>query len=68
MSKESQSKSAKRSRARFFTGDWGKRRDEMQSDIDFPTINSALKAFQKRPKKPTPPEPTLQKTSQSEPL
>lgn len=48
---------AKRSRARFFTGDWGKRRDEMQSDIDFPTLNSALKAFHKRTKRSSPPEP-----------
>ncbi len=47
---------AKRSRARFFSGEWGKRRDENQSDIDFPTINSALKAFQKRPKRPVPPD------------
>ena len=47
---------AKRSRARFFSGDWGKQRDEKQSEIDFPTINSALKAFQKRQKRPSSPD------------
>ena len=40
---------AKRSRARFFSGDWGKERDETQSERDFPTINDALKAFNNRP-------------------
>ena len=48
---------AKRSRARFFTGDWGKRRDEKQRDIDFPTLNSAVKAFHKRARQQPAPEP-----------
>jgi len=40
---------AKRSRSRFFSGDWGKERDEAQSERDFPTIGDALKAFNNRP-------------------
>jgi high affinity sulfate transporter 1 len=43
---------AKRSRSRFFSGDWGKERDEIQSERDFPTIKDAIKAFRNRPEKP----------------
>ncbi|MEH6361324.1 MAG: SulP family inorganic anion transporter [Amylibacter sp.] len=42
---------AKRSRARFFSGGWGKQRDETQKERDFPTISDAIKAFNNRPKK-----------------
>ncbi len=51
---------AKRSRARFFSGEWAKKRDETQSAYDFPTINSALKAFLKRHKQASRPESETQ--------
>jgi len=47
---------ARQSRARFLSQNWARHRAKRQRGYDFPTISAALKAFQKRPKRPTPPE------------
>ena len=49
----------KRSSARFFSGDWRRQRHVSQSEIDFPTIRAALKAFQSRPRPPSPDDAPL---------
>ena len=48
-----------RSSARFFSGDWRRQRHVSQSEIDFPTIRAALKAFQSRPRPPSPDDAPL---------
>jgi high affinity sulfate transporter 1 len=51
---------AKRSLARFFSGDWLERRREAQSALDFPTVRAAVIAFRKRHKPASIPESELQ--------
>ena len=48
----------KLSSARFFSGDWRRQRRLSQSEIDFPTIRAALKAFQNRPRPQSPSDAT----------
>jgi len=47
---------ARQSRARFLSKNWAQHRAKRQREIDFPTLNAALSAFQKRPKRPSPPQ------------
>ncbi len=44
---------ARQSRARFLSRNWAQHRAKRQRQIDFPTLNAALNAFHKRPKKPS---------------
>ncbi len=46
---------ARQSRARFLSKNWARHRAKRQREIDFPTLSAALSAFQKRPKRPSPP-------------
>lgn len=48
---------AKRSLARYFSRDWIRQRQKSHSEVDFPTVRSAMKAFRKRPKPPLTPRP-----------
>ncbi|MCP4073983.1 MAG: SulP family inorganic anion transporter [Hyphomicrobiales bacterium] len=44
---------ARQSRARFLSRNWAQHRAKRQREIDFPTLNAALSAFHKRPKRPS---------------
>ncbi len=51
---------AKRSLARFFSGDWLERRLEEKGTMDYPTVSAAVDAFRKRHKTASKPEPKSQ--------